>query len=169
MPHPPSPTRSGFTLLEILLAVTILLLLAGLVLPAYQDSVENAEAAAVRQTLERTRTAIEYYAFQHDQQNPGWDGASWAVQTFLDQLRLASDESGNVAPVGTVGYPYGPYLKVDIGENPFNGLDTILMVAPGGSFTAPDDSTGWVYFAESGDFRANTTETTPGGTPVWGL
>ncbi len=169
MPQPPDATRSGFTLLEILLAVTILLLLAGMVLPAYQDSVENAEAAAVRQTLERTRTAIEYYAFQHDGQVPGWDGASWTIQSFLDQLRLASDAGGNVAPVGTVGYPYGPYLKVDIGENPFNGLDSILLVVPGDGFSTPDDSTGWVYYAETGDFRANTTETTPGGTPVWEL
>ncbi|RMH04343.1 MAG: type II secretion system protein [Planctomycetota bacterium] len=161
--------RLGFTLFEILVVVTILLILAGMAVPSYLETVDDALAASTRQELQRVRTAIDYYAFQHQEQFPGWNGAAWSETTLRDQLLLASDLSGNTAAPGTPGFPYGPYLTEAIPSNPYNDLNTIKVIAPGGSFPAPDDSTGWVYFAVDGQFRANSTATTPDGDPVFSL
>lgn len=161
--------RSGFTLIEIVIAAAILLLLAGMVVPVFDGALADAEAASTRQILERTRTAVNFYSFQHLDQLPGESGGIWSVQTFVDQLRLVTDEDGDSADVGTPGYPYGPYLTDDIGTNPINDLDTILIVAPGQTMLGPDDSTGWVFFAETGDFRANASGDGPDGDPFWEL
>jgi prepilin-type N-terminal cleavage/methylation domain-containing protein len=161
--------RSGFTLIEIVIAAAIVLLLAGMVIPVFDGAVEDAQAASTRQILERARTAINFYAFQHDEDLPGETGGVWSEATLLDQLMMATDEDGGTAAPGTAGYPYGPYLTDDLGTNPFNELETILIVLPGGAMLGADDSTGWVYFAETGDFRANSTATAPDGDPVWEL
>lgn len=161
--------RSGFTLIELVIAVTLVLLLAGMVIPVFDDAVADAEATSTRQILERTRTAVNFYSFQHEDQLPGESGGVWSVDNFIAQLEMVTDENGDVADVGTPGYPYGPYLTDDIGTNPINGLDTILLIAPGDSMLGPDDSTGWVYFAETGDFRANVSGNAPDGSEIWEL
>jgi len=161
--------RSGFTLIEILVAAAIVLLLAGMVVPVFDGAVADAEAASTRQILERARTAVNFYAFQHEEQLPGENGGNWSEQRLIDQLRLATDEDGDTAAPGTAGYPYGPYLTDDLGTNPFNDLDTIMVLAPGQNMFGPDDSTGWVFFAETGDFRANSSGTDPQGDPIWDL
>ncbi len=161
--------RSGFTLLEVLITVAILLVLAGIAVPAFQDTVDDARATSTRQELQRMRTAIDFYAFQHLEQLPGWNGASWDEATLRAQLTLASDLDGNTAATGTAGYGFGPYLTEGVPANPFNELDTIVVVAPGGSFAAANDQSGWVYFAADGSIRANTTASTPEGDPVFGL
>jgi prepilin-type N-terminal cleavage/methylation domain-containing protein len=161
--------RSGFTLIEIIIAAAIVLLLAGMVVPVFDGAIADAEAASTRQILERARTAVNFYAFQHEDQLPGESGGIWSAQTFLDQLRLATDENGDTAPVGTPGFPYGPYLTDDLGTNPFNDLSTIMILAPGDAMDQADDSTGWVFFAETGDFRANASCEDPNGDPVWEL
>ena len=161
--------RSGFTLVEIVIAAAIILLLAGMVVPVFDGAVADAEAASTRQVLERARTAVNFYSFQHQDQLPGLDGGIWSAQTFLDQLRMATDEDGETADPGTPGFPYGPYLTDDLGTNPFNDLGTIMLIAPGEAMLSPDDSSGWVFFGATGDFRANASCTDPNGDPVWEL
>ncbi len=161
--------RSGFTLLEVLITVAILLVLAGMAVPAFQDTVDDARATSTRQELQRVRTAIDYYAFQHQEQLPGWNGASWDEATLRNQLLMASDLNGATAAPGTSGYAYGPYLTEGMPANPYNDLETVLVIAPGGSFSAANDATGWVYFAADGSLRANSSSTTPEGDPVFGL
>lgn len=161
--------HAGFTLLEALIVVTILAILAGLAIPAFQDTVEDARATATRQELQRIRTATDHYAFQHQEQLPGWNGSAWSETTLLAQLLQASDLAGNTAAPGTSGFPFGPYLTEAMPANPYNELSTVLVIAPGGSFTQADDSSGWVYYATDGTLRANSTATCPGGDPVFGL
>ncbi len=166
---PAQRRRAGFTLIEVVIAALIVLLLAGMVVPAFDDAVEDAKEASTRQILERVRTAVNFYSFQHLDVLPGQDGGVWSADTFVEQLRLASDEDGNTAAPGTAGFPYGPYLTEDIGNNPFNDLEDVMLIAPGGSMIDPDDSTGWVFFGATGDFRANTSATAPSGKAVWEL
>jgi prepilin-type N-terminal cleavage/methylation domain-containing protein len=161
--------RNGFTLMEIAIAATILLLLAGMAVPAFSDSIEDAEIASAQSQLARVRTAVDFYSLQHREDFPGESGGSWTAAVFENQLRLASDIDGNTAAVGTAGFPFGPYLTEEFPANPFNGLDTIALVAPGGSFAGPDDSTGWVFFVDSGTFRVNSTEVDKHGDAVYDL
>lgn len=161
--------RSGFTLLEVAIVAAVILLLAGILVPQFSGMLERAQTDGTRHMLERARTAVQFYALQHENQMPGLAGGTWAAQTFLDQLMLATDEDGNTAAAGTPGFPFGPYLTEPLGSNPFNELDDLVLIAPGGSMGAPDDLTGWVFFAETGAFRANTAHETCYGSPVWDL
>ncbi len=165
------PRNQGFTILEIVVAAAILIMLAGMAIPAFQDSVADAEVAATRSMLARVRTAVDFYAFQHQENLPGEEvgGGVWNASTFDSQLRFASDIDGSTALVGTVGYPFGPYLNERLPANPFNGMATVLIIPPGSTFAGPDDSTGWVYWADTGTFRSNTLELTPEGGAVYDL
>lgn len=161
--------RAGFTLLELAIVAVVVLLLAGVLVPQFQGAIEDAQTNGTRQMLERVRTAIEFYSFQHDQELPGADGGGWSAQTFLDQLLMASDVSGATAAPGTPGFPFGPYLTDDLGPNPFNDLDSLTLIPPGYSMSTPDDQSGWVYFAETGVFRANSSCTGSHEQAIWDL
>ena len=164
-------TQGGFSLLEVLVVAGIVLMLAGLVIPSFSTFIDDANEAAVTQELQRLRTAVDYYSFQHGDSFPGQDpgSGSWTEDAFWNQLEMATDADGNWAAVGTPGFPYGPYLTEGRPINPYNELDTAAVVAPLGNFPAPDDSTAWVFFADTGTIRANSTEVTPDGDPVWDL
>lgn len=171
MRQPLQQLKAGFTLIEILIGAAILIILAGMAIPSFADAMEDAEVASLEQQLQRVRTAIDYYTFQHEEQVPGYDEGttSWSAATFENQLLLASDEDGNTAAVGTSGYYYGPYITEDFPQNPFSGLQTIHLVQPGSTFSEPDDTTGWVYWADTGTLRANTSGATPDGIPLFDL
>ncbi len=70
--------KQGFTLIEIAVAAAILLVLAGMAVPAFQGSVADAEVAATRSMLARVRTAVDFYAFQHQEEMPGLDSHRWS-------------------------------------------------------------------------------------------
>ena len=146
-----------------------MMVLAGMAVPTFKDSIADAEVASVKQELQRVRTAIDYYSFQHQSQLPGDNGSDWNETALRSQLEMATDIAGNWAVVGTSGYPFGPYLSEGIPANPFNLLDTVLVTTNSASFPTADDSTGWVYFTDSGVFRANTLTITPDGDAVFSL
>ncbi len=156
--------------MELSIVVTILMILAGMAIPAFSDSVDNAEVAAAQSMLSRVRTAVDFYAFQHQEQFPGMDSNGiWSAATLDAQLRMASDADGNTAAQGTAGYPYGPYLTESFPANPFNDLETVLVVQPGAVFAGPDDNTGWIFWADTGAFKINSTATDSNGDPVFNL
>ncbi|MCH2102063.1 MAG: type II secretion system GspH family protein [Planctomycetes bacterium] len=163
--------RTGFSLIEILISLAIVMVLVGMALPSLQSAATDAKETALKQQLQCVRTAVEFYVFQHNQENPGMDPstASWSAKTFVHHLMLASDLNGFTASAGTTGYPYGPYMFDGFPENPINQLNTVLLVNPGSSFTNADESTGWVYWAETGEFRANCIGKTSEGEPLFEL
>ncbi len=167
----PHTKRQGFTLIEILITAAILMALAGMAIPAFSGSLEEARQSSASQMLARMRTAIDFYAFQHDEEFPGYDPvtATWSAAAFDNQLRMATDEYGNTAAVGTAGYPFGPYLNDALPVNPYNELASVTIVVPGGTFAGPDDATGWVFFADTGIVRANSSGTTYAGGAVFDL
>ena len=167
----PHTKRQGFTLMELLITAAILLALAGMAIPVFSTTVEEAQQTTASQMLARVRTAIDFYAFQHDEELPGYDlgTGTWSTSAFENHLRMASDGLGNTAAVGTAGYPFGPYLTEAFPANPYNDLSSVTLVPPGGTFLGPDDATGWVFFADTGIIRANSTGTTYAGGAIFDL
>ncbi|MDP6962772.1 MAG: prepilin-type N-terminal cleavage/methylation domain-containing protein [Planctomycetota bacterium] len=166
-----SASRRGFTLVELSLVVAIIMVLATIALPNFDSTVADAQVASVESQLARLRTAADFYSFQHDEQIPGLDFASgnWYQATLLAQLQMASDANGDTAAVGTAGYPFGPYLRDNLPANPFNELNTIMMIQPGVTFASPDNTTGWVYWADTGAIKINSTVVTTGGVVLFNL
>jgi len=68
--------RKGFTLVELLVVITIIGLLAGLLLPAIYGALEEANRAACKNNLKQIGTACQNWASSHRQQWPDIMGSS---------------------------------------------------------------------------------------------
>jgi len=151
----------AFTLVEILIVVVLLAVLAAIVLPSLSKGTTMAKESALASELGMLRRFVLIYASQHLEVAPGYpNGNAAAAPTnaaFTDQAMLSSNASGLTAAVGTPGFTYGPYLS-RIPANPFNGKDTVEMLANGAAFpAAADNSHGWICKPQTGEIRSDNT------------
>jgi prepilin-type N-terminal cleavage/methylation domain-containing protein len=151
----------AFTLVEILIVVVLLGVLAAIVIPALAGGTTSARRSTLAMNVSLLRRFIPIYTSHHLEVPPGYPngnrGATPTETAFVDQATLCSKRTGETAPRGTFGFPFGPYLS-KIPENPFNKLDTIEMLADGQAFPATaDDSHGWIYKAQTGEIRPDST------------
>lgn len=148
----------AFTLVEVILVVSILGILAALVLPTFQGHAAEARVSAAKDTLRTMRTQIALYEMEHDGVPPGYVSGSEAtigtLQTqFVGTTALTGQASVSTVPAGP--YQYGPYVQ-KLPENPYNNLSTIAYVAEAADFaSAADGSTGWLYKKETAEFKIN--------------
>jgi len=155
--------RKGFTLVELILVVSILGILAALVLPAFQGNVVQAKESASKSNLATMRTQIELYKLQHKGFPPGYinesvtDISSVPLQ-FTGTTTADGVPSPNTVPANP--FLYGPYLK-KIPPNPFNNKSTFAEVAAATAFSTAADGTssGWLYKKETGEIALNWTGT----------
>ncbi|HUT46416.1 MAG TPA: prepilin-type N-terminal cleavage/methylation domain-containing protein [Sedimentisphaerales bacterium] len=152
--------KKGFTLVELIIVVTILGILAAIVLPTFQGNVATAKESASKSNLMTMRTQIELYKLQHNGITPGYaDGNPVSEAMLVRQLTATSTVTGAASPstVPTDPYLYGPYLK-KIPQNPFNKLSSIVYAA---DFSAEVDGTssGWLYKQGTGEIAINWTGT----------
>lgn len=155
--------RQGFTLVEIMIVVTILGILGALAMPIYSDHTIKAKETAVKGNLSLIRAQIELYKLHHRGNAPGYTGgAQTPVADLPWQFIGTTSDTGDVSRTKTVGglFVHGPYLK-KIPTNPFNDLDTIAYVAAATDFADAADGTssGWLYKKETGEIRLNYNTT----------
>lgn len=131
--------RKAFSLVELMIVVAVLGILAAIVVPQFQSHATRAKQATAKANLRVLRGAIELYAAQHKGIPPGYPGgditAAPSPLTFMWQLTLASNESGQTAAPGTAGYNLGPYVRA-FPQNPFNNVQIVKMLGNNEGFPA---------------------------------
>jgi general secretion pathway protein G len=161
--------QKGFTLVEILIVVVILGILAGVVIPQFTSSSEDAKLSTLRTDLTALRSAMELYYNTHNNTYPGavtsnYLGHATDEEWFVDQLTLYTNANGEAVSVKDATHKYGPYLKNGIPVNPFDDDNTVTVdvVEDDLAVAAADQSGGWLFFALTGQFFANDSDASHG-------
>ena len=121
----------GFTLVEILIVVSILGILAAIVFPHYQGQVQAAKESSSKENLRILRSAIERYAFKNNDIPPGYPNNDTSNLPIMVAFRIKIINEN--------------YLN-EIPKNPFNKMDLFRIIADFQSL--PDAATGeygWIY------------------------
>ncbi len=155
--------EKAFTLVEVILIVTILGILGALVLPTFQGHIAKARESAAKDNLRVMRNQIELYKLQHKGVPPGYVNGAPLLESLLQLQFIKTTDEAGVASLSTVPsdpYLYGPYVK-KLPENPYNKLSNITYVAEATAFSAAVDGTssGWLYKKETGEIKINWTGT----------
>jgi prepilin-type N-terminal cleavage/methylation domain-containing protein len=148
--------KNGFTLVELMIVVSILGILGAIVLPTFQSNAAEAKASAAKSDLRAIRAQIELYKMQHNDTLPGYtDGSPSSEGTVPLQLIGTTSVTGaaNASKTRTAPYLCGPYL-LKIPTNPFNDKSTIKYSTDFVGDAGVVDS-GWLYNYSTGEIRLN--------------
>lgn len=150
---------SAFTLVELVIVVTIIGILAAIAAPRLAGASGSVNAKALEATLTNVRKAIDIYFAEHGSY-PGYSpGTSTpADAAFGKQLTLYSDRAGNTNSVYGSPFIFGPYLRSPFPKNPTNDLKTIKVKANPSEADPAAGSFGWVAVLSTGSFAISATD-----------
>jgi general secretion pathway protein G len=154
---------SGFTLVEVLIVMTVFAIMAATVLPQFTAENQQARETALKQDLKLLRSQIELYKFQHNGNYPG-KGSIYPLD-FLNAMLLSSDADGATGPINSK--PFGPYFLGQLPPNPYTGGTKVRIVDDVGAQVPDNDPVeGWIYNPSTGKIKANCQGTAMDGTPL---
>ena len=136
-----------------MIVVVIMAVIAGVILPRFTDTTNDAKQSTLKSTLHTVRSQAEMYRMNHLGKYP-------AIQNNdLPQLVHATNANGEIGPSGPT-YPYGPYIVQQIPVNPFDDSSKVSQVATPGAKPsgAVGNLGGWQYDDTTGDFWPNNGE-----------
>ena len=94
--------KDGFTLLEIIIVITILSVLTAAAIPMVRNTVRREREAELRLALRQLRQAIDRYKLYHDQSNGSAIPIEWKTQSgYPKELKLLVDGFTPANVVGT--------------------------------------------------------------------
>lgn len=152
--------RRGFSLVELVLVVTIISILAAIAVPRMSGAAVSAKANALQATLTNVRKAVDVYYAEHGKY-PGYTpGTNTPNDTaFLRQLMFYSDDRGATNSTYSAQYEYGPYLRTPFPTNPTNGLNSVKVKADPSEADPADGSVGWIAVFSHGYFGISASDT----------
>lgn len=149
--------RRGFTLVELLIVVTIIGILATIVIPQFSNASTQAKENALKDELRYLRTQIVVYKAQHRDTPPGENG------DFVQQMTQYTNESGGTSATRTATHKYGAYLP-KMPKNPMNELNTIEITTQ--NPLEANGTHGWKYNAATQEIIADVMGSDSVGTPI---
>ena len=154
-------THSGW--IEMLVAVLIIAVVGAVTVPRLSIGGADTQEESTPINEICLQDAIYWYFGEHMNTYPAaiGDGTNPAnsPQAFVRQLTMHSDISGEVSPIKSPDFPFGPYLRgavpiqKDVGNNSITIVSQRLPV-----IANPDTGTGWIYNSVTGQIAANTKE-----------
>jgi prepilin-type N-terminal cleavage/methylation domain-containing protein len=136
-----SVAKKSFTLVEILIVVTILGILAAVIMPSVKDYAQQAKESAAKDNLRILRNTIGLYAARHGGVAPGYpnDDPSQTPSRVTLANQLLSEKYFNQLP-----------------GNPFNGRGFLQTKMLGNNEPFPDTPAGnfaWFYKPATKEIR----------------
>jgi len=140
---------------EILIAVTILGILAMIVVPFAMDATDDARESALVTDLQTLRRQVELYKLEHGGQGPHLNHRGRRnTRNTIARLTGRTDPDGRINADGICG----PYL-LEWPENPFCDPSVAGNVQYGRRTSPPRrDRFGWYYNIDTCLFSANSRE-----------
>ncbi len=148
--------KRAFTLIELLIVLSVISILVGIALPRFRGMQEEAKSSRVAGELRSLTTAIESYYIHNSREYPSQTGASTVSTNWQSVITAAAPQI-----IGTaLTDPFKPSQQYSYGTNAASGSKyyVIFSVGPdagaditgitaGGGIGTPDDD---VYFCNSG-------------------
>lgn len=142
----------GFTVIEVLIVVTIMAVLAAVIIQRTILCTSDAKQSTLKHNIHILETQLQLYRAAHVAEFPSIQNNS------LPQLVRSTNVEGKIGPSGP-DYPLGPYV-IDIPPNPFDGSSKVTAVQqPGVTPTGVVGNLGgWQYDETTGAVWPNHAE-----------
>jgi general secretion pathway protein G len=137
--------KGGFTLVEVLVVVSIIGVLAAIVVPQYESGTNDAKLVCLGSNLHAVRKQIELYKFHHNGILPAVVGDTG--DDFTRRMTEKTDGSG------AAGTQYGSYLE-RVPINDFNKRSTVRV----GGAAAGANTDGWRFDPLTAEFQADDSQ-----------
>ena len=144
-------THRGFTLIELVIVITILAILAAVAIPAFSNLTVQARNASTQGAIGALRSALAVYRANEFAGGRAGSYPTIAASVFANPPSVMD---GNVIPEN-------PWARFAANTSPAS-----IVAAPAGSATRATSGAvaGWAYDAGTGLIYANTAATTAGTT-----